>query len=110
LRAIAGDEAEFTLIGYDPYPGDYDMGLYKTLAAIIREADPDGVPLPYIQPAVTDARHFRRLGIQNYGFTPLNLPANFDFLATLHAPDERVPVDALEFGANALYELLRRDW
>jgi acetylornithine deacetylase/succinyl-diaminopimelate desuccinylase-like protein len=58
--------------------------------------------------AVTDGRHFARLGIQSYGFTPMNLPAGFNFPEIIHAADERIPVEALEFGANAIYKTLQR--
>lgn len=27
---------------------------------------------------------------------------------TIHAADERIPVDAIEFGANAIYRVLQR--
>jgi acetylornithine deacetylase/succinyl-diaminopimelate desuccinylase-like protein len=57
---------------------------------------------------VTDARFFSRLGIQTYGFLPMALPENFNFIQTIHAADERIPVESVGFGANAIYELLRR--
>ena len=41
---------------------------------IIRELDPDAVPVPMLQIGVTDGRFFSRLGIQTYGFLPLRLP------------------------------------
>ena len=78
------------------------------LADILQAADPDGRPIPYLFPAVTDGRIFARLGIQTYGFLPMRLPPGFDFMATVHAADERVPVDAIAFGADAMYEALQR--
>jgi acetylornithine deacetylase/succinyl-diaminopimelate desuccinylase-like protein len=57
-------------------------------------------------PAVTDGRFFARLGIQSYGFVPLRLDASFRFMDTIYAADERVPVEALEFGARAISQLL----
>jgi acetylornithine deacetylase/succinyl-diaminopimelate desuccinylase-like protein len=78
------------------------------LADIIREADPEGIPVPYILSGVTDGRHFAKLGIKNYGFTPLLLPDDPTLIATVHAADERVPVEALDFGASCLYSLLQR--
>jgi acetylornithine deacetylase/succinyl-diaminopimelate desuccinylase-like protein len=109
LKVMAGEETEITISHSGP-PGqaEPDMGLFDTLAGILREADPGGLPIPYILPAISDGRHFAQLGIQNYGFIPMKLPAGFDFLATIHAADERIPVDALPFGADALYQLLRR--
>jgi len=84
------------------------MGLYDTLAEILREGDPGSTPTPMLFPAVTDARLFARLGIQTYGFTPLKLPPDINFEQLFHAADERVPVKALIFGADAIYQLLQR--
>jgi acetylornithine deacetylase/succinyl-diaminopimelate desuccinylase-like protein len=84
------------------------MGLFDTLAGILREADPGGTPMPMLLAAVTDGRHFARLGIQTYGFTPMTLPAGFDFKQVVHAADERIPVEALDFGTNAIYKALQR--
>ena len=58
-------------------------------------------------PAFTDARFFSSLGIQTFGFTPMKLPVGFDFFEAIHAADERIPVEAVDFEANAIYELLK---
>jgi len=44
--------------------------------------------------------------MRTFGFTPLRLPADLDFTALFHGVDERVPVDALEFGSRVLDRLL----
>ncbi|MBK7895583.1 MAG: M20/M25/M40 family metallo-hydrolase [Anaerolineaceae bacterium] len=106
LRALLGDECEIALLAHDPGPPAANMALFDTLAGILRRADPDGVPIPLVLPAVTDARHFARLGIQTYGFLPMQLPPDFNFSATIHAADERIPAAALEFGTAAIFELL----
>ena len=49
-----------------------------------------------------------RLGIQTYGFLPMQLPAEFDFVQTIHAADERIPLEALDFGARAIYKVMQR--
>ncbi len=84
------------------------MGLFDTLSSILREHDPGGVPLPMLAPATTDAKFFSRLGIQTYGFTPMVLPEEFNFMQTIHAANERIPVEALDFGTEAIYEVLQR--
>ena len=65
-------------------------------------------PIQVALSGVSDARFFSRLGIQTYGFLPMQLPEGFNFLQTIHAPDERIPVEALEFGTNAIYTLFQR--
>ncbi len=108
LRQIVGNDVELEVIRYDPGPTEPDMGLFDELASILREADPDGVPIPLLLSGVTDGRFFSRLGIQTYGFLPMPLPEDFNFTQTIHAADECIPVDAVEFGANAIYKVLKR--
>jgi acetylornithine deacetylase/succinyl-diaminopimelate desuccinylase-like protein len=57
--------------------------------------------------ASTDAKSFQRLGIRHFGFAPLRLPPEIDYSALFHGVDERVPVDALEFGSRVLDRFLR---
>jgi acetylornithine deacetylase/succinyl-diaminopimelate desuccinylase-like protein len=108
LGRLLGDEVHLEVTCYEPGPATADMGLYDTLAAILREVDPQGAPSPLVVAGVTDARWFSRLGIQTYGFTPMKLPAGMDFWKLVHAADERVPAAALDWGVDALYKLLLR--
>jgi acetylornithine deacetylase/succinyl-diaminopimelate desuccinylase-like protein len=108
LRQVIGGEVELEIMLYHPCPGEPDMGLFDLLASIIREADPGGVPVPMLLPATTDAKSFSQLGIQTYGFTPMALPEDFNFMKTIHAADERIPVEALHFGTEAIYRVLQR--
>jgi acetylornithine deacetylase/succinyl-diaminopimelate desuccinylase-like protein len=108
LAAIIGDDIELEQFFYDPGPGEPDMGLFDTLAGILKEADPDGIAIPFMLTAVTDARFFARLGIQTYGFLPMQLAEDFNFNATIHAADERVPVQTLAWGTDRIYEALQR--
>jgi len=108
LKNSAGNDIEYEVVYFNPGPSDPDLSFFDVLAETIREADPDGTPVPMLFPAVTDARIFARLGIQTYGFTPLKLPPEVNFEQLFHAADERVPVTALEFGTAAIYSLLQR--
>jgi acetylornithine deacetylase/succinyl-diaminopimelate desuccinylase-like protein len=108
LRRIIGDDVELEVIRYEPGSTETDIGLFDTLADILREADPDGIAVPLLLSGVTDGRFFSKLGIQTYGFLPMQLPKDVNFAQTIHAADERIPVDAVEFGANAIYKVLQR--
>lgn len=88
--------------------GEPDLGLFPLLRDLLAEADPEGTPIPFVLPAVTDAHYFAGLGIQTYGFLPLDLPRGFDLMERIHAPDERVPVRSIRFGTRILRRLLRR--
>ncbi len=108
LRPIVGQGVELEVVRHDPGPAEPDMGWFDTLAGILKEADPQGVPIPLMLSGVTDGRFFSRLGIQTYGLLPMQLPEDFNFTQTIHAADERIPIPALEFGANAIYQALQR--
>ena len=108
LREILPTEADFETLLFEPVPEKPDMALYGILVQILKEEDPEGIPMPLILPAVTDGRYFSRLGIQTYGFLPMNLPPDFNFSQYTHADNERIPVEALDFGSKAIYKLLER--
>jgi acetylornithine deacetylase/succinyl-diaminopimelate desuccinylase-like protein len=108
LQEIVGDDIELELVRYDAGPPEPRLDEFETLAGIIRELEPGSVPVPLLQAGVTDARFFAQLGIQNYGFLPLKLPGDFAFTGLIHAADERVPADAIEFGAEAVFRALQR--
>jgi len=108
LRRVMGGEVELEMVRHDPGPGEPDMGMFDLLAGILNEADPGGVPVPLLLPGTSDARFFSRIGIQSYGFTPMKLPSDIGFMESAHGADERIPVEAVEFGTDAVYELLRR--
>jgi acetylornithine deacetylase/succinyl-diaminopimelate desuccinylase-like protein len=109
LHALLGNDIEFEVVLYGKGRAEADMGLYETLADILREADPGGTPMPVLMPAVTDGRFFSQLGIQTYGFHPMNLPEDLNFLQSLHAANERLPIEALNFGTQAIYQVLLRN-
>lgn len=111
LRQLVGKDAEIKVVEtlfYEKLPVEPDMGLFGVLSNILREADPEGLPVPLVLPGSTDGRLFSRLGIQTYGFIPMNLPHDFSFWQLMHGPDERIPIEALTFGADAIYRILQR--
>ncbi|MGH2834381.1 MAG: M20/M25/M40 family metallo-hydrolase [Solirubrobacteraceae bacterium] len=108
LRALSGLELEFEIIRHDPVTVEPDMALFDKLAGTLRELDPQARPIPLLLPGVTDGRFFSRLGIQTYGFLPMQLPADLPFMGLIHAPDERIPAQALEFGTRAIGLVLER--
>jgi len=108
LRALSGLELELEVIRHDPITAVPDLGLFDTLAGVLREHDASARPVPMLLPAATDGRFFARLGIQTYGFLPMPMPSELHFMRLIHAENERVPVDALEFGTSAIARVLER--
>jgi acetylornithine deacetylase/succinyl-diaminopimelate desuccinylase-like protein len=64
--------------------------------------DPGAKVVPYCMGGGTDAKHFSRLGIASYGFTPLWLPPGFANYGLFHGVEERVPVAALHFAVRVM--------
>lgn len=85
----------------------FDGDIVEAMAAALRAEDPIGRPIPYMMSGGTDAKSFSELGIRNYGFTPLMLPPDLDFSSLFHGIDERVPIEALQFGVRVLDRFLR---
>ena len=83
-----------------------DGDLWDAMSAALLAEDPDGTVVPYCLSAGTDAKHFSKLGIRCFGFSPLRLPSELDFSGMFHGIDERVPLDGLRFGVRVLDRLL----
>ena len=108
LKEIIGEDIDLEVVHHDPGTPSPDMGMFDTLADILRGADPQAISVPMLLPGATDGRFLARLGIQSYGFLPMRLPQDFTFAQTIHGRNERIPLDALTFGAEAMYQLLQR--
>lgn len=108
IRAIIGDDIEVETVHSDiglevPFSGE----LVDAMVASLTREDPEARVLPYLLSGGTDNKSLARLGIEGYGFAPLRLPADLDFPGMFHGVDERVPLDALDFGHRVLVDLLR---
>lgn len=108
VHDLVGPELELELVRHDATPAEPDLTWLEGLGAILRELDPGAIPVPMLQVGVTDGRFFSRIGIQTYGFLPLELPAGFEFTKLIHAADERVPAAAVRFGAEAVGRAVER--
>jgi len=108
LEALAPGLSTFELVHEEPsVAAQPDLSLLPLLANVVRERDPGSVPIPMLLPGYTDARYVSKLGIQTYGFLPMRLPPHIT-TALIHAADERVPAEALEFGVQCLSDVINR--
>jgi acetylornithine deacetylase/succinyl-diaminopimelate desuccinylase-like protein len=109
LRSLVPDELSVELlVEGEPLPEPEFGPMYELLADVLRQADPDGAPVAMITSASTDARLFPQLGISCYGWLPMLFADGVDYRELMHSAQERVPVEALEFGETCFYDLLRR--
>ncbi len=106
LLASLSPSSRITLDRHSPAAVSDSGGMwFDWMAAALRNAIPDILVSPYVFSGSTDNKWFGTLGIPTYGFTPMLLPPDYDFSAMFHGADERVPVEALEFGVDVLCDL-----
>jgi acetylornithine deacetylase/succinyl-diaminopimelate desuccinylase-like protein len=107
MRELAGPAVDIEWMTRMPgLETPYDGEMADAMTASILEEDPDALVAPYLMSGGTDAKYFCDLGMRAFGFAPLRLPEDLDFTALFHGVDERVPVDALEFGARTFDRFL----
>jgi len=107
IAEIVGEGIEITWTWQPPLEVPFEGALVEAMKDALVAEDPGSHPVPYMLSGGTDNKAFARLGIAGYGFSPLKLPAELDFSSLFHGVDERVPVEALEFGTRVLQRLLR---
>ena len=108
VQRIVGDDIEVQVVHSDiglevPFSGE---AIDAMKASLLRH-DPGAKIFPYLLSGGTDNKALSKLGIIGYGFAPLQLPAELDFPGMFHGVDERVPIDAIDFGHRVLVDFLR---
>lgn len=107
IRSIIGPDITIETVSRDiALEVDFEGDLVDAMCNAITRHDPEGIPVPYLMSGGTDNKALSELGIVGYGFSPLRLPADLDFMALFHGVDERVPISGLEFGVNVLADFL----
>ncbi|MEU3275419.1 M20/M25/M40 family metallo-hydrolase [Saccharomonospora sp. NPDC006951] len=107
LDELLGPDIEREWMELPPVETTFDGALVDAMSAAVVAEDPGARTLPYMLSGGTDAKAFQKLGIRNFGFAPLQLPADLDFSGLFHGVDERVPVEALKFGTRVLDRFFR---
>ncbi|UMG92489.1 M20/M25/M40 family metallo-hydrolase [Nocardioides sp. TF02-7] len=107
LAELCGEDVSIDYVSnQQPWETPYEGALVDAMTRSLLAEDPDALVAPFLMSGGTDAKHFRRLGMRSFGFAPLRLPDDLDFTALFHGVDERVPVDALEFGSRVMDRFL----
>jgi acetylornithine deacetylase/succinyl-diaminopimelate desuccinylase-like protein len=107
VRDIVGTDIDVSIVTQDiGLENTFDTPIVDAMTKALRAQDPDAIMLPYLLSGGTDNKALAMLGIAGYGFAPLKLPADLDFPSLFHGVDERVPLDALDFGHRVLTDFL----
>ena len=108
IHEIVGPDIDIEIAVQDiGLENDFDTPIVEAMAKSLSAFDPGARMLPYLLSGGTDNKALAMLGIRGYGFAPLKLPADLDFPGMFHGVDERVPLDALDFGHRVLTDFLR---
>jgi acetylornithine deacetylase/succinyl-diaminopimelate desuccinylase-like protein len=110
VQERVGDErVEVELLSPDhgePAAVPWDTELYRTIAAVVKEAMEDAVVVPGMTIGGTDNRFLRERGIPAYGFIPCLLSP--EERRGFHGNDEFLTVENLQMGCELMYEVVRR--
>jgi acetylornithine deacetylase/succinyl-diaminopimelate desuccinylase-like protein len=107
IRELVGDLVDIEVVFSGPaVQCEFRGAVPDAISIAIAKQDPGAAVIPACLPIGTDGKHFARLGIRNFGFIPLQLPAGYDFASMFHGLDERVPVASLATGVRILESFL----
>jgi acetylornithine deacetylase/succinyl-diaminopimelate desuccinylase-like protein len=107
VRSLVGPDVDVEMMTRDiALEFDFSGPLVDAMCAALKSEDSEGTPVPYLMSGGTDNKALSDLGIVGYGFSPLKIPADLDFMSLFHGVDERVPLDALTFGVRTLHHFL----
>jgi acetylornithine deacetylase/succinyl-diaminopimelate desuccinylase-like protein len=107
IADLLGDRVRYEVVTSQPaLETEFSGSLVAAMQACLQAEDPAARTVPYLMSGGTDGKAWARAGIRCFGFTPLQLPPELDFVSMFHGVDERVPVASLEFGARVLDRFL----
>ncbi len=109
VKAVIGDDFNIEISEcHTANVVDHGNKFFNTLSDTLKTHDPEAIPIPFLNPAFTDAKAYAALDIKCYGFAPLKLPKDLDFSSLFHGHNERLPLDSLKFGVNVLWDVIEK--
>ncbi|HXF96235.1 MAG TPA: M20/M25/M40 family metallo-hydrolase [Gemmatimonadales bacterium] len=109
LRRVVNDTA-ITIrpqgVNWPATESGVDTELYRAVVEAAGVLAPDALVTSTMLAGFTDSHYFRRLGIASYGVAPF--PLTPEDSRGVHGNDERVSLEALNFGVRFYYEIVRR--
>ena len=107
IADLLGDKVRYEVQTRQPaVETEFAGALVEAMQSCLAAEDPAAKTVPYLMSGGTDGKAWSRAGIRCFGFTPLRLPPELDFVSMFHGVDERVPTSSLEFGARVLDRFL----
>ncbi len=92
IDELVGDKVRYEVVADHPsVETEFSGALVEAMQACLQAEDPGARTVPYLMSGGTDAKAWSRLGIRCFGFAPLRLPPDLDFVSLFHGVDERVP-------------------
>lgn len=108
LRAIFGEECTIEFI--DPsaaLEAETASPLFDVMKEVLHEHAPTAGIVPIMLTGGTDAKYVSDLGTRVYGFAP-ELYTGADGWAGIHGHNERISVEAMQWGTRVLYETVEK--
>ena len=81
ITDLLGDKVRYEVVNHQPsVETQFSGALVEAMQACLAAEDPQAQAVPYLVSAGTDAKAWDRAGIACFGFAPLRLPPEFDFV------------------------------
>lgn len=107
ITQLIGDKVRYEVVNHQPaVETEFAGALVEAMQSCLLAEDPQAKAVPFLMSGGTDAKAWQRLGVRCFGFAPLQLPPELDFVSMFHGVDERVPTESLRFGARVLDRFL----
>ncbi|HEX3723951.1 MAG TPA: M20/M25/M40 family metallo-hydrolase, partial [Nitrolancea sp.] len=106
VRELVGDDVDVEMMskGSTGIEADPQSDLFEVISSTMAELDAGSTVVPFLVAGGTDAKSIP--GVKVYGFMPSRY--NPEEIGLAHSHDERVSISNLEFGTQALYEIVTR--
>lgn len=108
LHAIFGEDCEIEFV--DPsiaLEADPASPLFEVIKEVVSVHAPEASVIPTMLTGGTDAKHVSRLGTKVYGFSPELYDGMLGW-GGVHGHDERIGVQAMQWGARVMYEIVEK--
>lgn len=107
-RIVNDAQIDITIVerGEDSPTCEFSSPMFAAIADTARALNPTLAVVPYLGTGATDSARMRRWGVNAYGVLPFPMEQSDE--ERMHGNDERIPLDALEFGTKLIYGAIRR--